>query len=278
MRVPCGTCIPCLTSKRADWSFRLQEEQKIAHSAHFLTMTYTDENMPYNEYGEEILFKPDTQLFLKRLRKANDNLLLKQHKFKNLRQTRQNTPRIRYYMVGEYGTKTLRPHYHAIIFNVQPQIIEKIDTIWSEGYTVIGKVEPASIHYCTKYVMTRPNLITDTTPKPFATMSRGRGKLKGLGSSYLANEKYHRENLDFSVKNSEGHIQSLPRYYKDKIFTKEQRAEYQIKMSILAIEQEDQEINRLERLGHVNPYSYLIEREKYNLSKIEKLISKSEKL
>ena len=58
------------------------------------------------------LQKSDLQKFFKRLRK-------KTHE------------KISYYAVGEYGDNTQRPHYHIILFNAIPRIVEaawSIDT------------------------------------------------------------------------------------------------------------------------------------------------------
>ena len=63
------------------WSFRLNQEMKVSATAHFVTLTYSDEHVPYldKETGEfergyslfkkQTLYYPDIQLYLKRLRK-----------------------------------------------------------------------------------------------------------------------------------------------------------------------------------------------------------------
>jgi len=100
---PCGNCLSCLQKKRATWSFRLLQEMYVSESAYFLTLTYDNENVPRNESGIPILNKRDLQLFKKRLRKFNK---------------KYTKVSVRYYSVGEYGTRSYRPHYHSIIFNV----------------------------------------------------------------------------------------------------------------------------------------------------------------
>lgn len=59
----------------------------------FITLTYSDEHMPENRS----LNKREFQLFTKRLRKTLDR-------------------KIQFLACGEYGPKTFRPHYHALIF------------------------------------------------------------------------------------------------------------------------------------------------------------------
>lgn len=127
--VPCGKCLWCLQKKRADWSFRLFQELNVSESAHFLTLTYDDEKLP-----EEGLRKRDLQLFFKKLRKSN-------------------SAKIRYYAVGEYGTRTSRAHYHAIMFNLD--VTCPVAQIWDKGHVQVGSVTPASIHYVTKYVINK---------------------------------------------------------------------------------------------------------------------------
>lgn len=55
--------------------------------------------------------------------------------------------------MGEYGSRTHRPHYHAIMFNVTN--IDNLTRCWSHGSTHVGKVEDASIFYTLKYALKR---------------------------------------------------------------------------------------------------------------------------
>lgn len=106
--IPCGQCLGCRIKTSRDWANRMMLEMPYASSAWFLTLTYDDDHIPVSEMldsetGEIVehatLDKKELQKFIKRLRK----------KFGD---------GIRYYAVGEYGSKTMRPHYHAIIWNL----------------------------------------------------------------------------------------------------------------------------------------------------------------
>ena len=55
--VPCGRCINCIQRKRAEWSFRLLIEHQNSKSAHFLTLTYNEENIPKNGQLDKENFK-----------------------------------------------------------------------------------------------------------------------------------------------------------------------------------------------------------------------------
>lgn len=199
--VPCGKCLACLTTKRNDWSFRLLQEWRASQGALFITLTYHPRFVPENGVS-----KRHIQLFMKKLRK-------------------RLSQKVRYYVVAEYGSKTARPHYHLLLFNVLRYDEEFIRASWSLrdrktktnyeiGLVHIGQVTEASIRYCTKYVIQRHSFPSGMA-RPFALMSRA----YGLGGAYLTDEmvKWHRENMNnFSYLYNQK--VRLPRYYKDKIW------------------------------------------------------------
>ena len=63
----------------------------------------------------EILLYTDVQKFLKRLRKAYRG-------------------KLRYFVAGEYGEQTARPHYHMILYGWQPTDLEHLYKIQYNGY------------------------------------------------------------------------------------------------------------------------------------------------
>ena len=74
MLVPCGRCVACLANKQNDWAVRLLAELQDSLYAHFLTLTYTDHDLPRSEEGHSTLCRRDVQLFMKRLRKRCSTL------------------------------------------------------------------------------------------------------------------------------------------------------------------------------------------------------------
>jgi hypothetical protein len=215
--VPCGKCVECLQRRSNGWAFRLDRELKFSVSSAFLTLTY--ESVPLTKNNLPTLNKKDFQLFMKRLRKKLGSKI-----------------KLKYYAVGEYGSRTLRPHYHAIMFNL-PQIYLKdsslLHKIWGLGHIHIGDVNIASIKYVTNYI-TKGNdyrlpdyidystgeVLEDDRLREFSLMS------KKLGISYLSPQmvKFHKENLIGCVTLPGGVLQGLPRYFKDKLFTREEKA------------------------------------------------------
>ena len=207
VNVPCGRCHECKGRRRKDWQFRLYEELKIAKTSQFVTLTYTDETVPYAD-TRQVILKSDLQAFMKRLR-SNDR-----YAWKKSGKLLKNKPRIRYYACGEYGDKTLRPHYHILLFNLWDtnQILKS----WQNGNVHIGTNNVKTIAYTTKYIMKQYSANSKDTFAPFSLMS------KGIGKNYLNNNsKYHYKNEQTTVRNPDGTRQNLPRYYKDKIFKSE---------------------------------------------------------
>jgi len=63
--VPCGKCLACSSNYRRDWVARMILESQAHSDAVFVTLTYSDDNLP--DRGS--LVKRDLQLFFKRLRR-----------------------------------------------------------------------------------------------------------------------------------------------------------------------------------------------------------------
>lgn len=237
--VPCGQCNFCLQTKRADWSFRIQYEAQRAHTGYFLTLTYDDEKLPFTKEGLPNLVKTDLQNFIKRVRKHNGLDI--------------RAP-LRYYAVGEYGTITARPHYHAIMLNMSNAIATRLDRFWEHGFPHAGDVNDASIHYTTKYVINRTTAYPGRDP-PFALMSRR----PGLGAGYVdTHRSWHKSDMR-NYTQIHGIQRRIPRYLKDKIFDRFDRAHLQRQALASSDEQYFEEIERIAKY-HCDPFAYYDER------------------
>ena len=178
------------------------------------------------------LVRRDWQLFVKRLRKLHPPNAV-----------------IRYYAVGEYGSKTWRPHFHAIIFGADPELYAKA---WNDQrdkhydrkrlqlaglpgiFQSDSDVNPNNIAYVTKYITKgkqvplHPN---DDREPEFALMS------KNLGANYMtdAMKAYHKADLDRMYVTLFGGVKvAMPRYYRDRIYNETERALHALKVSRLA--------------------------------------------
>lgn len=95
----------------------------------FVTLTYRDEALPPGG----TLVPRHTQLWLKSLRKAAHIGL-------------------RFYLVGEYGDKSGRPHYHAIIYGLPPWS-DFFQKTWKHGMVHVGELTHDSAQYVAGYVV-----------------------------------------------------------------------------------------------------------------------------
>lgn len=214
MEVPCGKCEACIDNKRKNWYIRLVYEQAFSINSYFVTLTYDDVNLPLNSLGYPTFNKRDVQLFLKRLRRYCS-------KFSDIP--------VRFFLVSEYGSHYMRPHYHLLIFNV-PDKIDVYNVIkekWGKGFISASKATCSRIGYCANYMYGKsdmpPQYLCDDSNKLFVLCSRR----PGIGYDYINDDvfDYHRKTLNNFMLDSKGIKYAMPRYLSDKIFTKEEKLE-----------------------------------------------------
>lgn len=141
LSVPCGKCPECRKAKVNSWLFRLDKELERSTNPLFITLTYSDDNLIWTNDGKQTLYKKDLQDFFKRLR---------HHHNKN----QLNATKIKYYAVGEYGSKTKRPHYHIIMFNSPDAHL--IQSTWGNGHTMSLPLTGGGTNYVLKYMSKPP--------------------------------------------------------------------------------------------------------------------------
>lgn len=143
--LPCGRCIGCRLERARQWAVRIMHEAEFHAVNSFITLTYDDGHLPK---GGSLDVR-SCQLFLKRLRFELDPI------------------RIRFFLCGEYGEATGRPHYHAIIFGYGfPDKVALADRkngehilyrspllerVWSFGISSVGSVTFDSANYVANY-------------------------------------------------------------------------------------------------------------------------------
>ena len=214
-RVPCGKCLPCQKKRRSEWSLRLEHEYLFSESALFITLTYSDLNLPRTKEGYPTLNKKHVQDYIKRLRNENVKYVTKTLKC-DKKDVKNRSRAIRYYAVGEYGTKTRRPHYHLILFNMDVENIAPVKNQWKYGMSDVGTVTSASINYVTKYMFKQFNRKTDKRIPPFSLMS----KKPIIGHDYIQNYGVHHiESESLEVRDQNGHVRRLPKAYLRRLFT-----------------------------------------------------------
>lgn len=223
IKLPCGYCILCRTEQARQWAARISHEALLHDESCFITLTYSDENLP--EHNS--LNYADLQRFWKRLRK-------------------QTGERFRYYAVGEYGDKTLRPHYHACVFGsafTADRIIIKtepyllwtspvLESVWGLGQVSVGALTTQSANYTASYILKQQargkrycrideetgELVALAQPKAF--MSRK----PGIGHGWYEQFKQNTYDNDHIVINAS--VGKPPKYY-DKKLKEENEQKYE---------------------------------------------------
>lgn len=208
----------CRLERASDWATRLYHEAMSHEESAFVTLTYSDEELP-DDYSIHVRH---VQLFMKRLRKASG-------------------VKVRYFACGEYGESTYRPHYHLVIFGLsfpdktpwrqtssgyityRSAFLEKV---WPLGHAEIGTVTPQSAGYVARYITkkitgdaakehyARVHPITgeqvQVTPE-FLVMSNR----PGIGSGWFDKFSGDAFPSDFVIVN--GQKKPVPKYYKKKL-------------------------------------------------------------
>lgn len=140
--IPCGSCTACRLDRAMAWATRCVHERQMHSSAVFITPTYADEHLP----ADLSVSVREMQLFNRRLR--------------------HEVGSFRFFCCGEYGDRTKRPHYHALLFGLdfddkRPHSKSKsgellyhsprLERIWGKGSCLIGSVTLQSAGYCARY-------------------------------------------------------------------------------------------------------------------------------
>lgn len=167
--VACRECWQCRERKVDDWVGRNIAESKTAKAAHVVTLTYgRDPENPtaagIDHIRAAVLTYSDVQKFLKRLRF---------HGYP-----------VRYFVVGEYGDKKGRAHWHIILYwqDKVPDVRLRRNIMfpqWEHGWTYWDKMSPQAVRYACKYLV---KVMGDENGQIFGPMP---SKKPPLGDEYF---------------------------------------------------------------------------------------------
>jgi len=220
VKVPCGQCIGCRIDRSRMWAIRCVHESKMHSRNCFITLTYSDENLPFTLSLE----KDHLQKFFKRLR--------------------HHIGKFRYYACGEYGDDTRRPHYHAILFGVDfaddrtlhsrnsrghsLYISQLLSDTWGLGHALISPFTYSTAAYVARYCMKKQNGKSAYEHEKYCRYDSITGELfhvspefalmsnrPGIGSAWYDRFSTDVFPSDFLVH--EGKTHPVPRYYLDKL-------------------------------------------------------------
>lgn len=218
LRVPCGRCLGCQTTRARDWAVRCVHESTLHDRSCFITLTYSPQQLPKDWSLDVRHF----QLFCKKLRKRKGPF--------------------RFFHCGEYGERSLRPHYHALLFGIDfssdrvPLGNKKglftsktLEECWTgedgepRGNVSVGSLTTRSAYYVASYCVkklgevrkqerlnVRTGEIWEVKP-PYVTMSRR----PGIGSGWF--DKYHSEVYPEDEVVLDGRKFRPPRFYDQRL-------------------------------------------------------------
>ena len=188
--VACGKCYACRLSRVNTWVTRATfEMQKYNNRACMLTLTYNNDYM-----DDPSLNYSDFQGFMKRLR------------------YHLNNRKIIFLAVGEYGFKSDRKHFHALLINVTKDDLKAIQKSWHFGYSYVKNADVNALRYILKYSFkqqfkSKDYYIKKGLKEPMFQCS------KGISKDFALDEKNIDKYLNQNFISINGKPQPIPRYY-----------------------------------------------------------------
>lgn len=204
--VPCGKCWQCRQQFRNEIVLRLKVElATIPYNtrAYFVTLTF-DNRALYNHRSN---YRVPVLRYLDVLRKRYGYF--------------------RYYFISELGDENGRFHYHGILYGLPDIPYNVLTKCWPHGRSWYGWVTERTCGYITKYI-TKQQFDTklEYAPVYIRTKTLGCG-FENRGLFYV--RRYltffdKQQCFDGSLPNCvalpDGYTYSVPRYYRDKLFSK----------------------------------------------------------
>lgn len=140
VEVACHQCWQCIRRKIDDWTGRCVAESQTALATRSVTLTYGRDNRigDIDHVKAACLTYSDVQKYLRSLRDSGYRPL-------------------RYFVVGEYGSRKGRAHWHIILFFHGQVPLRALDRQiecehWPHGWSFWQLATPEAIRYVTKYI------------------------------------------------------------------------------------------------------------------------------
>lgn len=200
--VNCGHCPCCRKTQRNTWAMRIQHSVNGFgnYKALFVTLTYMDKYLPANR-----------SLDKKHIQKLNHDLR---------KYTDRDGIKYKYFVAGEYGPKTDRPHYHILFIGLPIKYSNLIFRLWGKCAPGYYKCEPVLSHKSYRYVA---GYTCKKLEKYYNDKFKGTGRIPefqlvslGLGKEYL--DKVPDELKSKGLHNVPAKhgttVAALPRYYR----------------------------------------------------------------
>lgn len=211
--IKCGKCMECMAAEKNKWSIRLKEEIKVNNNGKFVTLTFSEKSLV--NLTNDLQIQSDNYYIT-----CNNIATLAVRRFLE-RWRKKYKKSVRHWLITELGqNKTERIHLHGILFtDIKTEIISEI---WAYGHIWVGKyVNERTINYIVKYVSKTDLKHKNYKPKILCS--------KGIGANYTENthiknkHKYNENETKEFYTDKKGYKTNLPIYYRNKLFTEEER-------------------------------------------------------
>lgn len=208
--IGCQNCMECRKQKAREWQVRLLEDIKQNKNGVFVTLTFSNESIEKlnNEIPEDLTgYERDNAIATRAVRLFTERWR-KRHK-KTLRHWLTTE-------LGHNGTQNI--HLHGIVWTDHR---DQIDSTWQYGYVWKGTyTNEATVNYTIKYVHKMDK--EHQYYKSIILCSRGIGR-NYTTSTEAKQNKYNNNNTREYYRTRKGHKLSLPIYYRNKLYTDQER-------------------------------------------------------
>lgn len=215
IKTGCGWCKECRAKIARDWLIRLNEEIKTNINAQFVTLSLSVESIIKLE---EDIYKTGYKGISENIGQTDVNILAGFAVRRWAERWRKHNKRApRHFLVTELGhNSSERIHLHGLVWG-EPEMIEKT---WQYGNIDIGEwVDERTINYITKYITKIDEVHKGYKQKTFTS--------KGMGKEYIERNyhwhKFKGEETNTKYRLKDGRQIELPRYYKEKLWTEDER-------------------------------------------------------
>lgn len=177
----CGKCVECIKDKQNSYAIRSMEEARGAKNCYFVTLTFSENAVPFTEDGEFADEDTGEVLYGEKLRTLDNKLITNWKKRVRIafqRKYRDRDSSFGYLICGEYGPKTNRPHYHCLFVNIDPELARMLENDWKSkfGYTLFKSIPYADVikvsNYVSKYITKPAELEYEAAVKKFVQKPR----------------------------------------------------------------------------------------------------------
>lgn len=215
----------CKKQKARAWSIRLQEEILTDRTGRFVTLTFSNESIYNIIHGLDTEGKKTSQPIKGLDGYELDNEIAKIAVRRFLERWRKKFgTSVKHWLITELGQSTKKHkgteniHLHGLIFTDKPKAIEER---WQYGYVYIGDyVSNRTINYCVKYYTKTDELHKEYNAKILTSA--------GIGSNYInrleaQRNKFNGDKTKETYKTRDGKEINMPTYWRNKIYTDEER-------------------------------------------------------